>query len=290
MISRRQSLSFAVAAASAAPLADALLAPAFAATPAATGKPPAGNAGKAGAGFDPFADPVLTHVRIRGHQDGRRVYFSYHGTFYAQVSGQRTVPMYRVMGASTARMQRQPDGAWLYTMREAGWFCDLASGEPVTEGVNPITGKLVKPRHYNSAQQSRFMPDATVAPVLEKRPPGLEYVGTIGRPEADHDVVWTTEELLVKMAGATPGAPGRVQTSLATFSANRAELDRSPDAFVGCRLGYQTLGSFLGWMEMGDATGVISWRLAGRKSDKLDEVPAAVRARIEREHPEVFEV
>lgn len=282
MISRRQSLTLAVAAASAAPLADALLAPAL----AASGK----AAGRGGAGFDPSADPVLTHVRIRGHQDGRPVYFSYHGTFYAQVSGQRTVPLYRVIGASTARMQRQPDGAWLYTMREAGWFCDLASGEPVTEGINPLTGKPVKPRHYNSAQQSRFMPDATVAPVLEKRPPGLEYVGTIGRPEADHDVVWTTEELLVKMPGATPGAPGRVQTSLATFSANRAELERSPEAFVGCRLNYQTLGSFLGWMEMGDATGVISWRLAGRKTDKLDEVPTAVRARIEREHPEVFGV
>lgn len=282
MISRRQSLTLAVAAASAAPLADALLAPALAASGKATGK--------GGTGFDPSADPVLTHVRIRGHQDGRPVYFSYHGTFYAQVSGQRTVPLYRVIGASTARMQRQPDGAWLYTMREAGWFCDLASGEPVTEGTNPLTGKPVKPRHYNSAQQSRFMPDATVAPMIEKRPPGLEYVGTIGRPEADHDVVWTTEELLVKMPGATPGAPGRVQTSLATFSANRAELDRSPEAFVGCRLNYQTLGSFLGWMEMGEATGVISWRLAGRKTDKLDEVPTAVRARIEREHPEVFGV
>jgi hypothetical protein len=43
-------------------------------------------------------------------------------------------------------------------------------------------------------------------------------------------------------------------------------------------------------MEMGDATGVISWRLAGRKSDKVEEIPAGVRARIEREHPEVLAV
>lgn len=283
MISRRQSLSLAVAAASAAPLADALLAPAVAASAGAA-------QGKGGSRFDPFADPVLTHVRIRGHQDGRRVFFAYHGTFYAQVSGQRTVPMYRVIGASSARMQRQPDGAWLYTMREAGWFCDLASGEPVAEGVNPLNGKTVKPRHYNSAQQSRFLANASVDPVIEKRPPGLEYVGTIGRAEADHDVVWTTEELLVKMPAPTPGAAARVQTSLATFSASRAELDRSPDAFVGCRLGYQTLGSFLGWMDMGEATGVISWRLAGRKSDKVEEIPDALRARIEREHPEVLQV
>ena len=282
MISRRQSLSLAVGAASTPLLADALLAPALAA-PSAAGA-------KVGARFDPFADPVLTHVRIRGHQDGRRVYFAYHGTFYAQVSGQRTVPMFRIIGASSARMQRQPDGAWLYTMREAGWFCDLASGEPVNEATNPLNGKLVKPRHYNSAQQARFMPNASVAPVIEKPPPGLEYVGTIGRAEADHDVVWTTEELLVKMPSPTPGAPARVQTSLATFSASRAELDSSPDAFVGCRLGYQTLGSFLGWMDMGEATGVISWRLAGRKSDKVEEIPDALRARIEREHPEVLQV
>lgn len=283
MLTRRQSLSLTAAAAGAASLTDTLRAPALAAPANAT-------SGRGGSRFDPLADPVLTHVRIRGHQDGRRVFFAYHGTCYGQLSGQRTVPMYRVIGASSARMQRQPDGAWLYTMREAGWFCDLAGGEPITEGINPLNGKTVRPHHYNSAQQSRFLPDARVDPVIEKRPPGLEYVGTIGRPEADHDVVWSTEELLVRMPGAMPGAPGRVQTSLATFSASRTELERSPDAFVGCRLGYQTLGSFLGWMDMGEARGVITWRLAGRKSDQAGEIPDALRARIEREHPEVLQV
>jgi len=41
---------------------------------------------------------------------------------------------------------------------------------------------------------------------------------------------------------------------------------------------------------MGDASGVITWRLAGRKTDQLDELPPALRARIEREHPEVLAV
>jgi hypothetical protein len=35
---------------------------------------------------------------------------------------------------------------------------------------------------------------------------------------------------------------------------------------------------------------VISWRLAGRKSDQVTEIPPALRARIEREHPEVLAV
>jgi hypothetical protein len=282
MINRRQSLGIAAGLAATPVLTSSFAA---AAAAAAAGASTANAAAIAAL----VADPLLTHVRMRGHQDGRRCFFSYHGTFYAQVSGQRTQPMFHIEGASSARMLRQPDGSFLYTMREAGWFCDLKTREPQAEATNPFTGKLIKPRHYNSAQQSRLTREGVV-PILEKRPPGLEYVGTIGTPMVDTDVIWSTEELLVKMPSPTPGAPGRVQTSLATFSSNLAELLRGPDAFVGCRLGYQTLGSFLGWMEMGDATGVISWRLAGRKSDKLEEIPPGVRARIEREHPEVLAV
>jgi hypothetical protein len=283
MINRRQSLGIAAGLA-ATPVFSSSFAAAASGVAAVT--PANANAAAIAA---LVADPLLTHVRMRGHQDGRRCFFSYHGTFYAQVSGQRTQPMFHIEGASSARMQRQSDGSFLYTMREAGWFCDLQTNEPQAEATNPLTGKLIKPRHYNSAQQSRLTREGVV-PMIEKRPPGLEYVGTIGTPVVDTDVIWSTEELLVKMPGATPGAPGRVQTSLATFSSNLAELLRGPEAFVGCRLGYQTLGSFLGWMEMGDATGVISWRLAGRKSDQVEQIPPALRARIEREHPEVLTV
>ncbi len=159
MINRRQSLGLA---------AGLVATPTFASsyTPAAgsaaTAQAAAAAAASKTAGGDAaaiaalVADPLLTHVRMRGHQDGRRCYFSYHGTFYAQVSGQRTQPMFYIEGASSARMMRQPDGSYLYTMREAGWFCDLKTREPQAEATNPFTGKLIKPRHYNSAQQSRL--------------------------------------------------------------------------------------------------------------------------------------
>lgn len=282
MINRRQSLGL-TAGLAATPVLSSFAA-ATTATPGAAGRR------KTAAAIEALiADPLLTHVRMRGHQDGRRCYFSYHGTFYAQVSGQRTQPMFFIEGASSARMQRQDDGAYLYTMREAGWFCDLKSHEPQVEAMNPLTGKSIKPRHYSSGQQSRLTRDGVV-PMIEKRPPGLEYVSTIGTPTVDTDVIWSTEELLVRMPGATPEVPARVQTSLATFSSTPADLLRGPDVFVACRLNYQTLGSFLPWMEMGGLTGVISWRLAGRKSDRVEEIPSALRARLEREHPEVLAV
>ncbi len=287
MISRRDSFGFAAGFAASPALTASIASAASAA--AATSKGPADPAARSAAVAALIADPLLTHVRMRGHPDGRRCFFAYHGTFYAQVSGQRTQPMFHIEGASSARMQRQADGSFLYSMREAGWFCDLKTHEPQAEAPNPLTGRLVKPRHYNSAQQSRLTRDG-VEPIIAKRPPGLEYLGTIGTPTVDTDVIWSTEELLVKMPGATPEAPTRVQTSLATFSTNLAELLVGPDAWVGCRLSYQTLGSFLPWMDMGDLTGVISWRLAGRKSDQVEEIPASLRARIEREHPEVLTV
>ena len=84
------------------------------------------------------------------------------------------------------------------------------------------------------------MPNASVAPVIEKPPPGSSTVGTIGRAAI---TTWSDQqELLVKMPSPTPGAPARVQTSLATFPPARRA--RHPLTFRRLSPGYQTPGSF----------------------------------------------
>lgn len=232
-------------------------------------------------------DRVLTHVRMRAHPDGRPCYTWYQGTFYGQRSGERTRALLHIEGASTSTTQRQTDGSWTYRMREAGWFCDPASRQIVNEWRNPFTEQIVKPGHYNSKQQLLFAADGTVTPVISPLPPGLEWQGLLTEPVVVGDDVWSAEELLVRIPGP-PGGNARVQTSLATLHASARDLQKPLRVWVPSTLAYQTLGSWLPWMEMGSATGVISWRLAGRKCASLAEVPASLRERIQREHPEVF--
>jgi hypothetical protein len=250
---------------------------------------PIGNLSSVEAAPDLFADKLLTHVRIRGREDGKPVFFWYQGTFYGQRSGERTVPLLRIEGASSSRTERQADGSWIYSLREAGWFSDLATHEVLHEWTNPLNGRVVQPAHYNSSQRTRFAADG-VHPIVSKFPPGMEYTGYLGDPVVQGDDVWTTEELFVRVPSATAGAPATLQTSLATLSASRAELLQPPDGYVGALLAYQTLASWRPWMEMGADPGVISWRLAGRKCATAEGIPAALLARTRREHPDALEI
>lgn len=236
----------------------------------------------------PQLDKLLTHIRIRVHPDGRPVYFAYEGTAYGQRSGQRTVPLMHIVGASTSTSVKQTDGSWLYTQREAGWMCDLASQEVLQTWRNPFNDRVLSPRHYNSRQTLK-MNDTGVAPVAASLPAGLEFHGAITEPVVIADDVWSCEELLVRVPSATPGGAAQVQTSLATLHAKLADLSRTANAWIPATFAYQTLQSWPAWMEMpADMPGVISWRLLGRKCATIAEIPEALRQRIQTQHPEVF--
>lgn len=232
-------------------------------------------------------DTLETHVRMRAHPDGRPLYWAYAGTFYGQISGQRTVPLLGVEGISINRCTPAGDGVYAYSLREAGWFTDLATGQVLDEWLNPLTGRSVTPKHYYSPQRQRFTAEKT-EPVLDKPFPGLEWTGYLGAPQHFSGSVWSSEELLVRTTNPSTGAV-RVQTSLLTLHATAADLARDPKRVVQTTMAYQTLASWVPWMDMRDIPGVISWRLFGRKVERVDELPQELVARTQRLHPQLFE-
>jgi hypothetical protein len=236
-------------------------------------------------------DPLHTHVRLRARADGKPVYFPYEGTFYAQRSGQRTVALLHIEGASASTTTRQPDGSWLYTLREAGWFCDLETHAVLPTWVNPLSGRSVTPEHYNSRQQLLFTSTGVKPASASPLPPGLEWQGQLTVPVVMGDDVWSAEELFVRVPAKTPDELANVQTSLATLHARLADLRRPDSAWVPSTLAYQTLASWRPWMQMpADMPGVMSWRLFGRKCEHIDELPAALRERVQAQHPEVLQL
>ena len=241
----------------------------------------AGDTGSAG------LDTLQTHVRMRSHPDGRATYWSYAGTFYGQVSGQRTVPLLGIEGISINRCTPAGDGVYAYSLREAGWFKDLATGQVLDEWLNPLTDRKVVPKHYYSPQQLRFTA-AAVEPVLAKPMPGLEWTGYLGAPATFAGSVWSSEELLVRTINAATGA-ARVQTSLLTLHAAAADLRKPQSRFVPATMAYQTLASWVPWMDMREIPGVISWRLYGRKVATAAELPPGIVARTRALHPQLFE-
>jgi hypothetical protein len=246
----------------------------------------AGNAAAGAAGATDL-DTLETHVRMRAHPDGRPLYWAYAGTFYGQISGQRTVPLLGVEGISINRCTPDGDGVYAYSLREAGWFTDLATGQVLDEWLNPLSGRSVKPKHYYSPQRQRFTAEKT-EPVLDRPFPGLEWTGYLGAPQRFSGSVWSSEELLVRTTNPETGA-ARVQTSLLTLHANAADLARNPKRVVPTTMAYQTLASWVPWMDMRDIPGVISWRLFGRKVERVEDLPQTLVTRTRKLHPQLFE-
>jgi hypothetical protein len=62
-----------------------------------------------------------------------------------------------------------------------------------------------------------------------------------------------------------------------------ADIESSRD-FVPASMQYTTLNSFRPWMNMGSAAGDIMMRLNGLKLARWDQLPTALRTRIEADH------
>ena len=121
-----------------------------------------GSNGTARASTINFSDPqqkLDAYVRMRNRSDGRWSFTRYAGTFFAKVEGEVTVPLMGIEGFSRGRMQKQPDGTYLYNLEEAGYHTDLETGDVLDDWVNPLNNLTVKPRHYRSGQTSIFTPD-----------------------------------------------------------------------------------------------------------------------------------
>lgn len=260
---------------------------------------------KAAAGMTAAASPALraaepafpmgdleAHVRMRGNLRGERTYWYYRGTVFGNAWGEATRPMLGVEGVSYSVMTPLDDGSYRYALTEAGYYSDPESGEIGDRVRNPFTGEFYRPEHYLSPQTVIFRPDLTVVPAVDGLPPGLDYTGTISPLRVFMDSVWSSEDLFVRMpVSGAEGDPDRldfkVQTSLATLSADRRQLlDRSRD-FLPCQLNFQTLATFREWMNMGRRPGMMSWRMVGTKCREAD-VPAALAARIAADHPGFF--
>lgn len=239
-------------------------------------------------------DSLEAHVRMRCDLFGGRSYWYYTGTVFGNLIGESTQPMLDVEGISYSVLEALPGGKYRYALTEAGYYLDIATQTLQDEVLNPFTGERYRPKHYLSSQTNIFAPDLSVTPELEFVPPGLDYRGVITPLRIYKDVAWSAEDLFVRMpnpkAADDPQQPRfRVQTSLATLTADRRQLfDRERD-FVDCQLNYQTLGTFRDWMGMGVQPGMISWRMVGTKST-FDELPSALVERVANDHEGFFDV
>jgi hypothetical protein len=239
------------------------------------------------------ADVFADFMRMRTSPDGRPVLWVYAGVLVVKPEGEVARPLARIEGLSRSVAVAQPDGSYLWTLDEAGYYCDPVTGAVASTLFNPFIGKDVVPKHYRSPQTLRFSRNG-VLPGREL-PPGIDFHGEITRLAELAGTVALTEDLYVRMGGTAatadrPARPTRFANSLATFTTLRRNLQRPAGQWVDCQFNYTTLNTFVDWLGLAGRPGVQDMRLVGLKC-RLDDraaVPRGLRERIEREHPDLL--
>jgi hypothetical protein len=232
-------------------------------------------------------------VRMRCQPGGAKGYMWYEGTFFGKRHGEAAVPLLGISGFSWNRALRQTDGNYLYELQEAGYHTDLATGARVDRWQNPLNGLTVEPRHYRSGQKTRFTPERVIP--AQPLPDGIDYKGTISPARVLDDMVWISEDLLVRSPNPREryenlleySGPYRTSTSLATLQSPLAAVLDPDRAFTPCSLSYVTVNSWRSWMLMGEAPGTITWRLMGRKLRSPDQLGEPLRSWLGDEHPDL---
>ena len=235
----------------------------------------------------PTLSDLALFARIRCQPAGRRTFWWYTGQMLARRTGEALHVLVSVVGASQSQITVNPDGSISYALTEAGYYGDPATGKIADQPIiNVLTGEMIRPEHYLSPQKLRFLPDLTVLPESVNLPPGLDYRGHITRPDRKGDFVWMAEELFVAQP-ATPTRGARISNSLANFQVQATHL-YSDMAFVPATMQYTTVNSLRPWMNMAKTPGDVVMRLNAIKLAHWSDVDAAVRTRIEHDHPGVF--
>jgi hypothetical protein len=242
---------------------------------------------------DPFPlGDLEAHLRMRGNPRGERSYWYYKGTVFGNSFGEVTRPMLGVEGISHSIIEALPEGRYRYRLNEAGYYSDPETGVISDRVMNPFSGEYFEPQHYLSPQTTIFAPDLSVTPATDELPPGLEYRGRISPLRVFRNTVISSEDLFVRLPHPQleddpDRLPFTVQTSLATFTADRRDLLNEDLAFVPCQFNYQTLATFRPWMGMGRRPAMQSWRMVGTKC-RREELPAPLVERIASEHDGFF--
>ncbi|WP_394728919.1 DUF1838 family protein [Altererythrobacter sp. GH1-8] len=221
-------------------------------------------------------------LRIRSSDVGRKTFWWYTGKLYGDRYGEPMRPLFQMQGASQTLATRISDSEVAYTLKEAGYYCDLETGEVIDGEVNNVfTDEAITPQHYLSSQDLIFSDQMAVRPQRDL-PSNISFDGRIIRPDIKGDRIWMSEYLFVTVGSRSGGNP-RISNSMANFEASLEDVSK-PEGFVPATMQYTTFNSYRTWMNMGDTKGHVMMRLNALKLERWDQIPEPLRSRIEADH------
>ncbi len=232
---------------------------------------------------DDPVDALTAYVKLGAALDDRLTIWWMDGLRYGVVD-QRSELMYGMKVALFQRFFAQPDGTYKLAMFELTYYTDLESGELLEEYKNPYTGIV------NRVQHVRLGPEIRQATASGSARPendtNLSYFYTrLGPPLVHGDYIWITTDVQAGIKFPSPKAPRiRLNHYLTLHGQNSAVKDQAVLS-APASLGFHNILTWEPWMRMGDHPGEMMSHAAGRKLERVDELPSDYLAMAHRVHP-----
>ncbi len=199
---------------------------------------------------------------MRGALDERLVIGTATGCYYGVVDAEVT-PLFNFVAATFARYRRSADGAgYEGASYEVPFFTDLATGTLLEHWKNPYTGETVSvPNLGGPATRITFTPDLRMT--FPQPPPGLSLTHVVTPPVVRGDDVWLVEQSFATFH--IPNLPVALHfTEINTLHAATSDLASPAAKRVPCLTGYQGIGGWRPWMNMGMRPGNLTANGFGR--------------------------
>ena len=237
----------------------------------------------------------------------KAVLSGYQGTQYAIVGDKRAKPVFGYAGFGNIRNVIQPDGSVKVMGKECGYFTDLESGEILDHWDNPWTGERVEVFAFLN---DRFRGTLGLERKVFKVGDGETANNDIGKAKKGDPFLlpWQVvgdQYLLgwdyaheytnpVTPEGWPKASTGhRVNPSEHfTLFTPRAEIDDRSISSARYHAGFMRQAPWWPWMRMGQSgvKGVLMGRMHSYKiTGGMDDVPPAIRKRVEKDRPDLFE-
>lgn len=254
-------------------------------------------------------DNLYGFAKMWGTIGPKAVLSGYQGVQYAIVGDKRAVPLFGYVGFGNIRNVMHPDGTIKVLGKECGYFTDLASGEIIDDWNNPWTGERVPVFPFLNdrfrgtlgleRKVFRIGDGVTVnndsgAPKPAKPEPFLlpwQVVGDQYLLSWDYAHEYTNPVTPEGWPKASTGHRVNPSEHFTLFTPRDEIDDRSLES-ARYHAGFMRQGPWWPWMRMGQSgvPGVLMGRMHSYKiTGGIEDVPAVVRKRIERDRPDLLE-
>jgi hypothetical protein len=234
------------------------------------------------------ADNIRALVKTLGDSAGRDTFTISFGRIFGAGANDLARPLFDFKAARITSFKARENGAYETRFRGMIYFTDIRSGRIIDSWRNPYTDRDDPVTHWETGGETGYT--YTVTGTV----PRAEFKGELGddkrgRPFilpwiVNGDDVWLTLDERVKYTRRTDGAL-RTDNAIMRYQTVLSELEDDSRSSATCHTSWHTEQNWMPWMRMDAQPGRLMWGGAGRKYERLDQLPADFVAEVERRRP-----